>query len=884
MTWLRILLHRLRGLFLRRKLEQELEDEIRSHLDLQIADYQRQGMSLEEARRAARRSFGGVEQMKEAYRDKSRLRWVEDMWQDLRYAVRMLLKQPVFTLAAVLTLSLGIGANTAIFTIINAVLLRPLPFDDPGRLVVVWQTNPQRDSFQGLVSPPDLGDWQRQCRSLEQLAAFMPRGVSLTGVADPEHLPGSHVSANLFPLLGVEPLLGRNFRPAEDGPQGDRVVIVSYGFWQRRFGGALDLIGKTLTLNGAAHTVVGVMPPAFQFPIQGQFPIPPSELWLPLGLDPGRVSRESRDLFTVGRLKPTTTLPQAQAELAAIARQLEQQYPQSNAGFGVSVVGLHEQIVKGLRPALLVLLGAVAFLLLIACANVANLLLARAAARRKEIALRAALGAGRRRLLRQLLTESLLLALLGGACGLALAVWTVDVLAGALPATMARAGEVSVDRQVFGFTLIVSLLTGLIFGLAPAWQAARLDLNEALKEGGGQGPGGAGPMRLRRLLVVGEVALALVLLVGAGLLIRSFHRLQQVSPGFNPERVVAVPFVLPPAQYREGNARAAFVEQVLQRVKALPGVQSAGVVTTLPFSGDISTGTFTVEGRPPAAGESDVANRRGATPDYFRAMGIPLVKGRAFTAHDTVDAPAVVIINETMARRYFPGVDPLGKRIVSPAGPGGVVMTVVGVVGDVKNAGLDEEPKPEFYYCYFQNRLRFMVLAVRTATEPQALIAALRREVWAVDKDLPLANIATLEQLLGKTVAQRRLTMLLLGAFAAVALALAALGVYGLLSYGVAQRQHEIGIRLALGARAADVIGLIVWEGMALALLGLALGLAAALGLTRLMASLLFGVTPGDPATFAAVALLLTLVALLACFLPARRAAKVDPMVALRYE
>ena len=874
----------LNALLRRDSFEDRMDQEMRLHLEMRTEDLVRSGMPRLEAERRARLEFGGVELAQEQCRQARGLRLFDELRQDLSYGLRVLLKQPGFTAVAVLALALGVGANSAIFTIINAVLLRPLPFDDPGRLVVVWQTNPQRDSFQGLVSPPDLGDWQRQCRSLEQLAAFMPRGVSLTGVADPEHLPGSHVSANLFPLLGVEPLLGRNFRPAEDGPQGDRVVIVSYGFWQRRFGGAPDLIGKTLTLNGAAHTVVGVMPPAFQFPVQGQFPIPPSELWLPLGLDPGLVSRESRDLFTVGRLKPTTTLAQAQAELAAIARQLEQQYPQSNAGLGVSVVGLHEQIVKGLRPALLVLLGAVAFLLLIACANVSNLLLARAAARRKEIALRAALGAGQRRLLRQLLTESLLLALLGGACGLALAVWTVDVLAGALPATMARAGEVSVDRQVFGFTLIVSLLTGLIFGLAPAWQAARLDLNEALKEGGGQGPGGAGPMRLLRLLVVGEVALALVLLVGAGLLIRSFHRLQQVSPGFNPERVVAVPFVLLPARYRDGNARAAFVEQVLQRVKALPGVQSAGVVTTLPFSGDFSTRTFTVEGRPPAAGESDVANQRAATPDYFRAMGIPLVKGRAFTAHDTFDAPAVVIINETMARQYFPGADPLGKRIVSPAGPGGDVMTVVGVVGDVKNARLDEEPKPEFYYSYFQNRSPFMVLVVRTATEPQALIAALRREVWAVDKDLPLANIATLEQLLGKTVAQRRLTMLLLGAFAAVALALAALGVYGLMSYAVAQRQHEMGIRLALGARAADVIGLIVGEGMALALLGLALGLAAALGLTRLMASLLFGVTPSDPATFAAVALLLTLVALLACWLPAWRVAKVDPLVALRYE
>jgi predicted permease len=875
---------RLRALLRKPQMEQELEEELRFHLEKEVEQNMARGMNAEEARLAALRSFGGVDRVKEESRDVRGVRFLEELGQDLRYGARMLVKNPGFTVVAVITLALGIGANTAIFSVVNAVLLRPLPFENPDELVMIWQTDPQRGTFQDLVSPLNLHDWQQQSHTFAQIAAFNPRGFSLTGTGEPEQLPGTFVSVELFPMLGANPLLGRNFLPDEGRPGGNRTVIISYALWQRRFGGDPTLVGKSLTLNGAIYTVVGIMPAKFQFPIQGQFPIPVSELWAPLAIDPAQVTRGDRDWFTIGRLQPGVSIEEAQAEMATIAQRLAEQYPDFNRGVGVHIVGYHQQLTGNLRAALLILLGAVVFVLLIACANVANLMLARAATRQRELAIRTALGAGRSRLMRQLLTESVLLSLLGGTLGLALALWNFDAIVAALPAHMPRASEIKVDRQVLVFTFAVAVMTGVIFGLVPALQASSLNLNDALKESGGKGTGGVVRHRVRSLLVVTEVALAVVLLAGAGLLIRSFHRLQQVNAGFNPENVLSVPFVLPQNRYPDGNTRVAFINRITEKLKALPGVKAVGVVNTLPLSSEYSSASFIVERQTVSPEGRNVANMRAATPDYFRTMSIPIVKGRGFTDQDHFDAPTVVIINEQFARLYFPNEDPIGKRVISPASSDGIPMTIVGVAGDVRNDGPEDEPKPEFYYSYFQNRLSAMVMAIRTSVEPASLIPAVRREMWSEDKDLPLANISTLEQLLSKTTAQRRFNLLLLGLYSGLALILAVVGIYGVVSYAVSQRTHEIGVRMALGAQQGDVRKLVIRQGMIPVVAGIAIGLSGALALTRLMKSLLFGVSATDPLTFVGLSLLLIVVALVACWIPARRATKVEPLLALRYE
>jgi len=875
---------RLRALFRKTQMERELEEELRFHLEKEVEQNIARGMNAEEARLAALRSFGGVERVKEESRDVRGVRFFEELGQNLRYAMRLLAKNPGFAAVAVLTLGLGIGANTAIFSVVNAVLLRPLPFENPDQLVMIWQTNPQKGIFQDLVSPTNLNDWQQQSHTLRQIAAFNPRGFSLTGTGEPEQLPGTFVSVDLFPMLGANPLLGRNFLPDEGRPGANRSVIISFALWQRRFGGDPNLLGKTLTLNGAIYTVVGIMSAKFQFPIQGQFPIPVSEIWAPQAIDPAPINRGNRDLFTIGRLQPGVSIEEAQADMANIAQRLAEQYPDTNRGMGVHIVGYHQQLTGNLRPALLVLLGAVVFVLLIGCANVANLLFARAATRQREFAIRTALGAGRSRLMRQLLTESVLLSLLGGALGLALALWNLNAIVAALPPHMPRAAEIQIDWKVFVFTFAVAVMTGVICGLVPALQASRLNLNEAFKESGGKGTGGFVRHRVRSLLVVTEVALALVLLVGAGLLIKSFHRLQQVSTGFNPENVLAVPINIPQSRYPDGNARAAFVNRIMEKLKAMPGVQAVGAVTTLPLSGEYSSRSFIVEGQTFSPEDRNVAYMRAATPDYFRVMSIPIVKGRGFTEQDHTDAPTVVIINETFGRLYFPNEDPIGKRVISPASSDGIPMTIVGIVGDVRNGGPEDEPRPEFYYSYFQNQIPFLVMAIRTANEPAGLIPAVRREIWSEDKDLPLSSIYTLEQLLNKTTAERRFNLLLLGLFSGLALVLAVVGIYGVVSYAVTQRTHEIGLRLALGAQHGDVRKLVIRQGMIPVVAGIAIGLSGALALTRLMKSLLFDVSATDPLTFVGLSLLLIVVALVACWIPARRATKVDPLLALRYE
>jgi len=811
---------------------------------------------------------------------------MRNLWQDLRYGARMLRKNPGFTLIAVVTLALGIGANTAIFSVVNAVLLRPLQYADPDRLVQVWQNFPQSGANQVTVSAPEFLDYKDQNRVFERIAAFRPQGFTLTGGAEPELIFGIRISADLFPALGVTPALGRTFLPEEDQIGGPRAVILSHGLWRRRFGSDTTLIGKSLTLDGQSFTVVGVMPPGFQFPPQAQ-----NELWANAPIDANDLNRRGwRPLQVIARLKSGVGPDRANAELKAIAGR----FPASGIVPSAYAVSLQEQVVGRVRRALLVMLGAVSFVLLIACANVANLLLSQAAARQREMAIRAAVGASRSRLIRQLLVESLPLALLGGGVGLIMAVWIVELLVSVNPGNLPRANEIGIDLRTLGFTLSVSLLTGVVFSLAPSWQFSKLDLNESLKEGGRGTSVSFRRFSLRSLLLVSEVALSLTLLIGAGLMINSFARLLRVDPGFDPRGVLTMQIALPQSRYAEIQQRAFFFEQALERIRRLPGVQSAGMTSALPLTGNPDFG-FTIEGRTPSApGDVPQTGWRAISPDYLQTMGIPLRRGRYFSGQDHEKAAGVAIINETMARRFWPDEDPLGKRI-KLGGPQRPYpwMEIVGVVGDVKHDGLDAPVGPETYMPYAQTPfsqmpagLRFpaMSLAARSGSDHDSLAAAMRAEIKGLDKDQPITNLQTLDQLLTESISQQRFYLLLLSFFASIALILAAVGLYGVVSYTVKQRTHEIGVRMAFGAQAGDVLRLIIKFGMKLTLIGALIGLAGALTLTRLMRTLLFDVSATDPLTFIVVALLLTGVALLACWIPARRATKVDPMMALRVD
>ncbi|MGH9934665.1 MAG: ABC transporter permease, partial [Blastocatellia bacterium] len=791
---------------------------------------------------------------------------------DLRYGARMLLKKPGFTLIAILTLALGIGANTAIFSVVNAVLLRPLRYSAPDRLAQVWQNFPQSGANQVTISAPEFLDYKDQNRVFERMAAFRPQGFTLTSGGEPERILGARVSADLFPLLGVAPALGRAFLPEEDQLGGPRAVILSHGFWQRRFGSDTALIGKSLTLDGESFTVVGVMPPGFQFPPQSL----QNELWANVPFDANDLNRRGwRPLGVIARLKSGVSADQANAELKAIAAR----FPVSGPVPGAYMVPLQEQVVGRVRRALLILFGAVSFVLLIACANVANLSLSQAAARQREMAVRAAVGASRARLIRQLLVESLPLALLGGGAGLLLAMWIVELLVSANPNNIPRTNEIGIDLRVLGFTLSVSLLTGVIFGLAPAWQLSKLDLNESLKEGGRGSSVSFRRFSLRSLLLVSEVALSLALLIGAGLMINSFARLLRVDPGFDPRGVLTMQIALPQSKYSEIQQRAFFFEQALERIRSLPGVQSAGMTSALPLTGNPDFG-FTIEGRTPSApGEVPQTRWRAISPDYLRTMSIPLRRGRYFTGQDHEKATVVAIINETMARRFWPVEDPLGKRI-KLGGPQRPYpwMEIVGIVGDVKHDGLDAPVNPEMYMPYAQTPfsqmpagLRFppMTLVARGGSDHASLATAARAEIKALDKDQPVANIRTLDQLLANSISQQRFYLMLLALFASLSLILAVVGLYGVVSYTVKQRTHEIGVRMAFGARAGDVLRLIIKFGMKLTLIGVVVGLVVALALTRLMKALLFDVSATDPLTFIVIALLLTGVALLACWIPA---------------
>ncbi len=810
-------------------------------------------------------------------------------WQDISFGLRILMKSPGFALVTILALTLGIGANSAIFSVVNAVLLRPLPFKTADRLVFLSEWSQQVPGMS--VSYPNYRDWRDQATVFDQLAAFRGAGYILTGAGDPERLSAREVSSSFLPALGVAPALGRNFTKDEDRPGAGRAVVITHGLWQRRFGGNQGIVGQPVTLNNQSFTVVGVLPQAFEW----QSPV---DLFVPIENGSLGQDLEDRDdhpgIYLIGTLKPGVTLEQARAEMTTITARLAQQYPKTNSGNGFTLAKLQDRATQDVRAALLVVLAAVGFVLLIACANVANLLLARAATRAKEIAIRTALGASRWRIIRQLLTESIMLAIAGGALGLLFAMWCVDALRTVIPDDVPRllVAGIRLDTRVLLFTLVVSVVTGLLFGLAPAVQISQARLNEALKEGGRGATGGAQRNYVRSLLVVSEVALSLLLLVGAGLLMKSFLNLQRADIGFNPDHVLTMRVSLPDARYTENSRIENFYRGLLQRVEKLPGVQSAGLTRGLPMSGGIESGV-TVEGHEVTDRKDTlVAVNLSVTPDYFRAMGIPLIKGRSFTDQDKTGMPGVVLIDELLATRFFAGEDPVGKRI-RLGGPGDSFpwMQVVGVVKHVRHYGPDEEGRVEIYRPYFQlpdmPGARFnnsMVLAVRTAGEPTSLTGAIRNAVLEIDQDQPISQVQPMTQVVAAAIASQKFATWLLAVFAAVALLLAALGLYGVVAYAVTQRTHEIGIRIALGAARRDVLRLVVGQGMRLTLAGVALGLIGSFAVTRLMKSLLYGVSAADPLTYGGVALLLVLVALIACLIPARRATKVDPMVALRYE
>ena len=808
-----------------------------------------------------------------------RTNMIAALWQDLRFGARMLLKQPGFTFIAVVTLTLGIGANTAIFSIVNAVLLRPFPYKEPERLVIL------RESISGgvnsSVSYPNFADWRAQSTLCDSIVATRANeSFNLTGAGEPERLLGRLVSAEFFSTLGIRPHVGRDFLPEEDRPGATPAVILSYEFWRRRFGDDPSVIGKQITLNNQSYTVVGVAPPNFQFGME-------ADVTVPIGLQAERFRARGADPAVrpvVARLKPGVSERQAEAELNMIAARLEQQYPESNKERRVRVTPLHETFVSDARQPLLILLGAVGLVLLIACANVANLLLVRSSARQKEMAVRVALGASRGAIIRQLLTESVLLAALGAAFGILLAFWGTSLIAAQLPDGIPRLQEARVDAPVLVFTLAVSLLTGLFFGMAPALQASRPNLTEGLKEGE---RGSSGRRQwMRSVLVVGEVALTLTLLVGAGLLIQSFRRVLQVDPGFEPQNLLMMQVSI---NNTDGQQIASFFEQLQQNVRNLPGVKAVAVSNGLPF-GAANRPTFFIEGRPDMENKPN-SIRYTVSPGYFRTLGIELIKGRVFNAQDTRDSPLVAIIDEVLARFAFPNEDPLGKRLMmSRNGPS---YEIVGVVRHVEHNSLDRQgPALAQFYTNFNqislqglpNNVRRINVLAHTEVEPLSLASAVRNQITALNKDQAVFNLRTMEHVLAQSVAPRRFSMMLLTVFAVVALALASLGIYGLVSYAVAQSAREIGVRMALGAQASDVLKLVIAQGMMLALVGVALGLVASVALTRTMNNLLFGVSATDPATFAAIALLLTLVALLACYVLARRATKVDPMVALRQE
>ncbi|MGH9971005.1 MAG: ABC transporter permease [Pyrinomonadaceae bacterium] len=807
---------------------------------------------------------------------------MQNLLQDLRYGLRTLLKKPGFALIAIVTLALGIGGSTAIFTVVDAALLRGLPYKSPEQLYHLWESRPQQEFSQREFSYPDYQDYQ-QNEAFEGIAAYTRGGGIMTGRGEPELVFSPSATANFFSLLGIEPVIGRTFQPGEDKPGSQRVAVLTYGMWQRRFGGDTGIVGQSLTINGESYTVIGVLPASFQFALRQ------ADLWVTYQPNEAQLTRRfMHGTNVIGRLKPGVSVGQAQTELNVIAKRIEQDHNESHAGTGVRLVPLQEQFVGNVKPILLVLLAAVGFVLLIACANVASLLLTRSLSRQREVAIRSALGANRWRVIRQMLTESVLLSLAGGAAGLLIAYWGVDALVAAMPENQLNSlpflKSLHIDARILGFSFGLSLLTGMVFGLAPALQSSRLDLNEVLKEGGRTSSGGA-RHHLRSAFVMTEIALAVVLLVGAGLMMKSLMRLLQTNVGFNPENVLTMTVVLPPGKYREPTALVSFHQQLKERVQSLPGVSGSGTVNILPLQGGNTT-RFFVDGDPvPAPGQEIEANIRVVDETYFQTLSIPLVAGRMFDERDRADAPGVVIIGKTVADRVFAGRDPIGRRIkyASFQGPPDLI---VGVVGDVKIAGLDEAIRPVLYYPYRQSPSMATNLVVRTNADGATLAGAIRNEIRKLEPDVALFSVREMEDLIADSPAafMRRFPALLIGIFAVAAIVLASIGIYGVVSYSVSQQTHYIGVRMALGARTSDILKMVLKQGLVLALLGVAIGVVAALGLMRLLRSLLYEVQANDPTTFVVVVGTLFVVALLACYIPARRATKVDPLVALRYE
>ncbi|HKG47548.1 MAG TPA: ABC transporter permease [Pyrinomonadaceae bacterium] len=885
---------RVSGLRLAPSQENEIVEELAQHLEEVYERSLKGGASEAEAKQTALLELAGHNLLHDIQRSKKPIRetpivensgrsnLLVDFLHDLRFALRMLLKNPGFTIVAVIALALGIGANTAIFSVVNSVLLRPLPYEDPERLVMVWEDASKSGHPRDTPTAANYADWRDQNQVFDGMAAMTDESFNLTGAGDPERLEGMRVSASLFPLLGVEPQLGRVFTAAEDQPGSQRVVLLSYGLWQRRFGGDPSIAGKPLTLNGESYIVVGVMPARFQFPTSD------NQIWVPIAF----TSEEAADrgvhyLQVVARLKSGVTLEQAQAEMHTIAARLQQQYPETNTDVGAAVTSLHEHLVGDIKPALLILLGAVGLVLLIACANVANLLLARAAVRQKEIAVRIALGARRLRLIRQFLTESILLSTVGGVVGFVIAYTGLVLLRTFIPENISQTREISIDLKVLGFTFFVSVATGVIFGLAPAIQAVRFNQSETLKEGGRDAATGGSGKRLRSLLVTAEVAISLVLLIGAGLLINSFVRLRNVDPGFRSDNLLTMKIVMPEAKYLDRPRRIAFYNNLLQRVQSLAGVRSAAITTNLPLYHQGNSISVHLQGRPePPPGQELIVVTRIISPGYFDTMTIPLLSGRKFSEQDIVTTPRVAVVSETMARSFWPNEDPTGKRIaIGEIKSDRDWINIIGVAKDVRQVELTADPKPQMYLTYLQfGFFDSRDLVVKTDVDPASMAATVRKAVWEIDKDQPVSNIQTMEAILADSIARQRFSMVLLAIFAGVALVLAGVGIYGVMSYSVAQRTHEIGIRMALGAQTAAVLKLALAYGMKLVIIGIAIGLVAAFALTRLMSSLLFGVTATDPTTFTLISLLLIGVAALASYIPARRATKVDPMIALRYE
>jgi putative ABC transport system permease protein len=888
MSWIA----RLRGMLKRERLDRELDEELRSHVEMRTADNLAAGMPPEEARFDAQKRFGNSTILKEDTRDVDIVGWLDEAARDFRQAVRMLKRSPGFTAVAVFTLALGIGANTAIFSVIDSVLLRPLAYHDPDNLVIVWETNSQHPKPHNTVSPPNFLDWQSRNTVCSSMAYIYDGRDNFTGMGEPEEVVVQNVSANFFSVLGVNPFLGPGFTP-ENGQAGhDSVVILSYGLWKERFAADPTIVGKSIVLNGRPQTIVGVAPQNFRWFIKdGSMTGAKPQMWSPFVFPPSFHDHKQigRFLSVVARLNPAATSSEAQIQMNALAAQLEREYPDFNGHWGVNVVPLRQQLSGDLRPALLVLFGAVAFVLLIACANVSSLLLARAASREREMAIRTAIGASRWQIARQLLIESLLLALIGGGVGVALAVWGTNGLLAASPRNLLDLRAISIDLPILYFAVAATLLAGLLFGFLPSYISANSRISETLKEGGRGASSGSRRAFARNAFVVAQLALALVLLIGSGLLIRSFARLIAVDPGFETGHLFTFKVTLPRSKYGTDPLRLAFFQQLLPRLAAVPGVRSASMESFPPLAGlGAATGVHILSQPSLTLSDLPVANVQVVGPGYFHTMNIPLRAGRFFNEQELIQEKHVTIINQAFADKYLHEVNPLGQKaaIYMKSFNENELQAseIIGVVGDVHQTGLDTAPEPTVYWPHPELVMSGMTILLRTTNDAHALVPAVRAQLQQLDPELPMAAVATMDQLLADSLSRSRFTMLLLGIFAAVALLLAAVGIYGLIAYSVTQRTQELGIRIALGAQRRDVLRLVLSQGTRLTLLGVAIGVFAALAFSRLLSTLLFNVSATDPFTFAGVACLLAMVALLACFIPARRATRVDPIVALRYE